>query len=238
VDDLTAGRRAEIIGNLRAVRARIAAACDRAGRDPADVVLVAVTKTFPPDDIRHLAELGVGDVGESRDQEASAKHAALADVAVRWHFVGRLQTNKCKSVASYADVVHSLDRSTLVDALDRAVRAGHSLDVFVQVSLDTPPVDPSRGGAAPDDIPALCAAVDDAAGLRLVGVMAVAPYGVDPAPAFARLADLAADVRSAHPGATAISAGMTGDLEAAIAAGATHVRVGTALLGGRPPLVR
>jgi pyridoxal phosphate enzyme (YggS family) len=231
-----AGRTKEVAEGLRDVRHRIAAACAAAGRDPAEVTLVAVTKTFPASDVRVLAGLGVTDVGENRDQEAAAKAQACADLPLTWHFVGQLQTNKAKSVAGYADVVHSVDRARLVPALSAgAARAGRSLRCLVQVSLDG---DTSRGGALIGEVPSLLDALAEADGLAPAGVMAVAPLGADPLPAFRRLAEVARDVRAAHPGATMISAGMSGDLEQAIECGATHVRVGTALLGGRRAIVR
>lgn len=234
-------RRAEIAGNLEKVRARIATACRSAGRDPDEVTLVAVTKTYPADDVGHLAALGVRDVGENRDQEAApkAETVAAAGVEVRWHYVGRLQRNKCRSVVGYASVVHSVDRLPLVEALDRArdeaSRAGGvpPLDVLVQCSLDG---DTRRGGADLADLPALAAAVAARSTLRLAGLMAVAPLGESPDRAFAVLARAAADLRRDHPMATLVSAGMSADLEAAIAHGATHVRVGSALLGTRPLL--
>jgi pyridoxal phosphate enzyme (YggS family) len=192
-----------------------------------------VTKTWPAEDVRLLAELGVRDVGENRDQEARDKHARCADLGLRWHFVGQLQRNKVGSVAEYADVVHSIDRPALVSALGRAATAsGRTITGLVQVSLDRGP-SPGRGGAVPGDVGALADAIAASAGLVLGGVMAVAPPDADAGAAFARLADIAAAVRRSHPEATMISAGMTGDLEAAIENGATHVRVGTALLGRR-----
>jgi hypothetical protein len=221
--------------NLARLETRLGAACAAARRARDDVTLVAVTKTFPASDARLLVELGVADLGESRDQEASAKAAALRDLAVRWHFVGQLQTNKCASVASYADVVHSVDRDRVVAALDDGARAAQrTIDVLLQVSLDD---DPHRGGVPSDGVPALAARVLGAGNLRLRGVMAVAPLGGDAAVAFERLVVVAAALRSEHPDATVISAGMTGDLEEAVQAGATHVRIGTALLGDRPPRV-
>jgi PLP dependent protein len=231
------GRTAEIAANLRAVRQRIAAACAVAGRDPAGITLIGVTKTFPATDVRRLVALGIADVGENRDQEASTKAEELTGGGVRWHFLGRLQRNKANSVARYATVVHSVDRPEIAAALARgAARAARGpLDVLVQVNLDD---DPSRGGAAAADVPALAAGIAAAADLRLAGVMAVAPLGAEPAAAFARLAEIAADLRATHPGADVISAGMSSDLEAAIRHGATHVRIGTALLGGRTPPVR
>jgi pyridoxal phosphate enzyme (YggS family) len=231
-------RRAELVGSLGAVRSRIADACEAAGRDQRSVTMIAVTKTYPASDIATLARLGVVDIGESKDQEARAKLSELADpplgpIELRWHLVGRLQTNKARSVVSYAHAVHSVDRPKLARALAGAAAAdGRTtpLGVFVQVSLDD---DPDRGGVATSGLPALAEAVADRTELRLLGVMAVPPIGADPERAFARLAELSAAVRSTHPGADAISAGMSGDLEAAVKHGATHVRVGTALLGRR-----
>lgn len=229
-------RRDELAAGLEAVRGRVDAACAAAGRQPDEVVLVAVTKTWPASDVALLRDLGVRDAGENKDAEAAAK-ASEVD-GVRWHFVGQLQTNKARSVASYASVVHSLDRARLARALsDGAERAGRALDVLVQVDLDEG-ADPGRGGALPADVPELAALAAGLPGLRLAGVMAVAPRGADPRTAFARLAQVSVLLRRDHPGATVVSAGMSGDLEAAIAEGATHVRVGTALLGHRPPVLR
>jgi PLP dependent protein len=234
-------RRAELEANLRAVQHRIDAACRAASRQREEVRLVVVTKYFPASDVALLAELGVTDVGESRDQEASAKveelrstrpHPGSSLPAV--HFIGQLQTNKAASVVGYADVVHSVDRPKLVAALDRAASgAGRALDVLLQVSLDR---NPGRGGLPADRAAELADAVAASAALRLRGVMAVAPLGGDPDEAFSRLAKVAAGIRAGHPEATWISAGMSGDLEAAVAHGATHLRVGSAILGSRPPL--
>ncbi|MDP9182285.1 MAG: YggS family pyridoxal phosphate-dependent enzyme [Actinomycetota bacterium] len=222
-------RRDELAANLAQVRARIDAACDAASRSHDDVVLVAVTKTWPTSDAVLLRDLGVTDLAENRDQEAAEKAAEVT--GVRWHFVGQLQTNKARSVARYADVVHAVDRDQLVDALAAgALRAGREVEALVQVSLDG---DPDRGGAQPDHVAALADRVAAADGLRLGGVMAVAPLDISAREAFARLAAAAAEVRAAHPDAGVISAGMSDDLEDAIAAGATHVRVGSAILGSR-----
>jgi len=233
-------RRAELSGRLVAVRGRIAAACAAVGRDAGEVKLVAITKTFPASDVRLLYELGVRDVGENRDQEAAPKAAECADLApgLTWHFVGQLQTNKAASVVRYARVVHSVDRMRLVRALGtQARKAGQVVTCLVQVDLDPDP-EPGRGGAMPEEIPGLAAAVAAEEGLLLGGVMAVAPLGVPPAEAFAPLPAIASAVREIRPKAAMISAGMSADMEAAIAVGATHVRVGTALLGGRPGFVR
>ena len=227
-------RREELAANLATVRARIAAACRDAGRDPVEVTLVVVTKFFPADDVRLLADLGVGDVGENRHQEAEQKAAACADLGLRWHFIGGLQSNKAAAVAAYSSVVESIDRVKLVGPLDRgAAAAGRPLDCLLQVSLD-PPGAAGRSGADPGLLRELGARVEEAEHLRLRGLMAVAPLGEDPAAAFARLAAVRHDFLGEHPAATRLSAGMSGDLEHAIGAGATHVRVGSAILGSRP----
>ncbi|RGC67937.1 hypothetical protein C5N14_15750 [Micromonospora sp. MW-13] len=236
-------RRAELAAGLAQVRARIADACATAGRDRSEVTMVAVTKTYPASDVLLLAGLGVTEVGENRDQEAAGKAAevAAAGVAPRWHFIGQLQRNKCRSVVRYADVVQSVDSARLARALGAAAAAGRDrpLDVLVQLSIDG---DPARGGALPGSadpdagLGPVAEAVAGAAGLRLAGLMAVAPLGWEPERAFARLAEVAREFRAAHPEAVALSAGMSGDLETAIGYGATHVRVGSALLGMRSTL--
>lgn len=234
-----ADRAAQISAGLAAVRDRITTAAATAGRDPAEVTLVAVSKTFPAADARIAARLGVCDLGENRDQEARAKAAELADLDLRWHFVGQLQRNKCASVARYATVVHSLDRAPVIDALAAgAQRAERRIVGLVQVDLGTRGDQHTRrGGAFPDQVPALAEQIAATTSLRLGGVMAVAPLGVDPAAAFAVLRTIAEDLRRRHPEARIVSAGMSGDLAAAIQAGATHVRVGTAVFGGRPPML-
>jgi pyridoxal phosphate enzyme (YggS family) len=227
-------RRDELAASLTAVRERIDAASVSAGRSPGEVGLVVVTKYFPASDVRLLAELGVADVGENKHQEASAKAAECADLGLRWHFIGSIQSNKAAAVARYADVVESVDRAKLVGALNRGAEdAGRLLDCLIQVSLD-PPTAQGRGGAAPAEVGALAAAIELSPALRLAGLMAVAPLGEAPAAAFERLAGIAAELRADHPGATVLSAGMSGDLEDAVKSGATHVRVGSAVLGPRP----
>jgi pyridoxal phosphate enzyme (YggS family) len=239
-----AGRRGDLATNLVQVRDRIAAACVAAARPVGDVELIAVTKTFPASDVVLLAGLGITEVGESRDQEAVTKirevAASLAGPMLpllHWHFVGALQTNKCASVVTYASLVHSVDRLRLVTALGRAagdpgVRRVLPVPCLVQVDLDEISR-PGRAGARPEDVDALAGAIASQAGLELAGVMAVAPLGVEPERAFATLAVIADGVRQRHPSATVISAGMSGDLESAVANGSTHVRVGAALLGSR-----
>jgi PLP dependent protein len=229
-------RRDELAARLTAVRQRISAACQAAGRDAAGITLIAVTKTWPASDVRLLSGLGVTDIGENRDAEAAPKAAQCADLPLTWHFIGQLQTNKCGSVVRYATFVHSVDRMRLIRALGTAARrAGRRIECLVEVSLDG---DPARGGALASEVPAVAEALAAEPGLVLAGVMAIAPLRMAPPEAFARLLDSAAVVRAVRPTATVISAGMSGDLEDAIAAGATHLRIGTALLGDREPRVR
>lgn len=224
-------RLAIVRANLQVVRRRIAAGCAAVGRDPGEITLVVITKTYPASDVRLLAALGVHDVGENRDQDAGPKHEACADLPLTWHFVGRLQSNKAHSVVRYADLVHSVDRPSLVAALGRATRAaGRSLDCLIQVSVDG---DPHRGGAVLADVPALADVIAAEDGLRLRGLMAVAPLGMPAQEAFAVLPRLRATLRADHPEAEIISAGMSADLEEALAEGATHLRVGSAVLGAR-----
>jgi pyridoxal phosphate enzyme (YggS family) len=246
-------RLAELRANLAAVRSRIEAGCVAAGRSSAEITLIAVTKFFPVTDVALLAGLGVTDVGESRDQDASVKAAELAehtDIGVRWHFIGRLQTNKARSVARYADLVHSVDRPGLADALADGVRRAErpTLEVLVQLNLDDAAddahgaaIDPAvaaRGGGTADDLLRLADRVAGSDELRLAGIMAIAPLGGDPDRAFSRLAEVAQRLRADHPQAGVVSAGMSEDLEAALRHGATHVRIGTALLGRREPQFR
>lgn len=221
---------------LRAVRARIDAAARAAGRDPGEVALLAVSKTFPAADVRALQALGQQDFGENRAQELLAKAAELADLPVRWHFIGQLQRNKAAAVARLGAVVHSVDRLSLARTLARVgEEVDRPVEVLIQVDLGGPEGElGARGGVRVEEVPELADAVAGLDGVRLRGLMAVAPRGLAPAPAFARLAELAVRVRKDHPEARELSAGMSGDLEAAVAAGATVVRVGTAIFGDRP----
>ena len=236
-------RRDELAAGLDAVRERIDTACRGAGRSSDEVTLTVVTKFFPASDVRLLAELGVRHVGENRHQEAAGKAGECADLDLVWHFIGGLQSNKAAAIAGYAAVVESVDRPKVLPGLARgAAGREQPLEVLVQVDLDqrrttegSAAQDSGRAGAAPRDVPDLARRVADTEGLRLAGVMAVAPLGAEPAPAFALLADVAAQVRMVDPAATWVSAGMSNDLEAAVAAGATHVRIGSAVLGPRPP---
>ena len=232
----------QVAGGLADVRDRIARACDEAGRDaagPGGVTLIVVTKYFPASDVRILADLGVSDVAENRHQEALEKAAECADLDLRWHFVGGLQSNKAAAVTAYSSSVQSVDRRKLVGPLSRGAvehsrEGGRQLDVLLQVSLDPPDVEGGRSGATPDVLHGLAAAVAEAEGLRLRGLMAVAPLGEDPRTAFERLRAIRSDFVAEHAEATWLSAGMSNDLEEAVRIGATHVRVGSAVLGSRP----
>lgn len=247
----TTARERELSRGLRAVRERIAAACAQAGRDPGEVSLVVVTKFFPATDVAALVRLGVRDVGENKAQEALAKRDELAAILAgqappRLHFIGQLQTNKAGAVARCADVIHSVDRERLARALERALDRApdhapdhgeepRTVEVLLQVNLDDDAeAAQGRGGVAPAQVARLGDLVASLPHLRLRGVMGVAPRGGEPAAAFARLAQIGATLRASHPDADLMSAGMSGDLEAAVAAGATHLRVGSAILGSRP----
>ncbi|MFF4468524.1 YggS family pyridoxal phosphate-dependent enzyme [Streptomyces sp. NPDC001599] len=235
-------RKRELAANLAKVEERITAACAAAGRPREDVTLIVVTKTYPADDVRILSELGVRHVAENRDQDAAPKAAACSDLPLSWHFVGQLQTNKVRSVVGYADVVQSVDRARLVTALSKeAVRAGREVGCLLQVALDAGEGGRGeRGGVPPGGIEELADLVAGSEGLRLDGLMTVAPltgeYAGRQQAAFEHLMDLSTYVRRTHPAANMVSAGMSADLEQAVAAGATHVRVGTAVLGVRPRL--
>ncbi|NRD26122.1 YggS family pyridoxal phosphate-dependent enzyme [Frigoribacterium sp. VKM Ac-2836] len=215
---------------LARVAAAVDAACAAAGRSPAEITTIVVTKFHPVGLIRALYALGVRDVGENRHQEAQAKTAELGNLeGLRWHFVGQLQSKKARQARRYAHAVHSLDRDSVVDAL--ADDSGSVLDGFVQVNLTD---DPGRGGVPEGDVERLAERVLSTPGLRLRGVMAVAPLDEEARPAFARLLAVSDRVRSLSPTADAVSAGMSYDFADAIAEGATHLRIGTAITGSRP----
>lgn len=213
---------------LAAVDAGIADAARAAGRDPAALTRIVITKFHAASLVRELAELGVRDVGENRHQEAQAKAAETADLGLRWHFVGQLQSNKARAVRQYATAIHSIDRDSLVDAL---AAEAPPIDGFLEIDLSG---EPGRGGIDPAGADALAERVLATPGLRLAGVMAVAPLGADPRRAFARLREVSERIRSLAPDADLISAGMSGDYADAILEGATHLRIGTAITGKRP----
>ncbi len=230
-------RQQELSGRLADVRQRIDRACAAAGRDADDVTLVVVTKTWPVSDLRLLHELGVRDLGENRQQELEEKAGELTDLDICWHFVGQVQSNKAAKIARYADVVHSVDSERVAVRLaSGAHRFDRAVDCLVQVNLDAAGAGGGRGGVSPDDVEPVARALDSAGRVRLCGVMGVAPLGADPVPAYAQLLETSRQITSTYPRATWVSAGMSDDFEAAITAGATHVRVGSAVLGPRPVL--
>ncbi|MDQ0895874.1 YggS family pyridoxal phosphate-dependent enzyme [Agromyces ramosus] len=213
---------------LASVRASIADVARDAGRDPNELTTIVVTKFQPASLVAQLAHLGVRDVGENRHQEGQAKAAELAPLGLRWHFVGQLQSKKAKQVREYASVIHSVDRPALVDAL-RSDEA--SVDCFVQVNLTD---DPARGGVPPSELEALVTHVADTPGLRLLGLMAVAPLGEPARPAFAQVRVLSERILRIVPEARNLSMGMSHDFREAILEGATHLRIGSAITGNRP----
>ena len=215
----------DLEARLASVTAEVAQAARDAGRNPAEITTIVVTKFHPAALVRELADLGVRDFGESRHQEAQPKIAELADLAATWHFIGQVQSKKARQVRSYVDVIHSVDRPSLVDAL-----AGGPLDVFIQVNLTD---DPARGGAQPDDLASLAERVASTEGLKVRGLMAVAPLDSEPRREFARVRTLSERLRAAHPEASGLSMGMSGDFREAILEGATHLRIGTAITGNR-----
>ncbi|WP_136031377.1 YggS family pyridoxal phosphate-dependent enzyme [Microbacterium sp. PF5] len=221
----------ELAARLSAIDERIADAAHAAGRAPEEITRIVVTKFHPAALVRELHALGVSAVGENRQQELTAKATELADLDLQWHFIGQGQTNKAGAIRRSADVVHSVDRDRFADALHRAADGDDVVDVLVQINLTD---DPGRGGVAPDAATALAEHVLSLPSLRLRGVMAVAPLDEEPASAFARLRGIADGIRTIEPTATWISAGMTGDFVEAIAAGATHLRIGSAITGPRP----
>ncbi|MFD6055326.1 YggS family pyridoxal phosphate-dependent enzyme [Agromyces sp. NPDC060279] len=218
----------ELADRLTAVRAGISDAATAVGRSPEELTTIVVTKFHPASLVRELFELGVRDVGENRHQEAQVKAAELAELELRWHFVGQLQSKKARQVRAYASVIHSIDRAALVDVL-RSEET--SVDCFVQLNLTD---DPGRGGVAPAELEPLVEHVLATPGLRLLGLMAVAPLDEPARPAFARVRELSERVQRLAPEAGALSMGMSHDYADAIAEGATHLRIGTAITGNRP----
>lgn len=228
-------RRDSIRSALGTVRERVAAAASSAGRPGSDVTLVVVTKTWPESDLRILCGLGVRDFGENRHQEAEQKATALADLDVRWHFIGQIQSNKASRIAEYATVVHAVDCVPVARRLDVGARRGdRRVSCFVQVNLDPAQAVAGRGGAPPEAVPEIADAIATCERLELAGVMGVAPLGEDATAAYDRLLGVSHGLVLRHPDATGVSAGMSDDFEAAVRVGATLVRVGSAVLGRRP----
>lgn len=209
------------------VQSDVAAAAAEAGRDPASITTIVVTKFHPAALVRELAAIGAHDLGENRHQEAAAKAAETADLGLTWHFIGQLQSNKAVAVLDYASVIHSVDRASLVDALARAER---DVDVFLQLNLTA---DPNRGGVAPTQLESLVERVLGVPRLRLRGLMAVAPVQSSARAAFARVREQSDVLQRLAPEASALSMGMSGDFREAILEGATHLRIGSAITGNR-----
>lgn len=229
-------RLSEIQSNLETIQTRIKNACSAAGRDSSEITLIAVTKTYPASDVDLLKQLGIENVGENRDQEASSKKAEVNN-EFKWHFIGQLQSNKAKSVVNYVDLIHSVDRWSLAKEIQKSAQGINKVQpVLIQVDLDQSGPDPTRGGIWPAELSELAAAISQASHLELKGLMSVAPLGEKPELAFARLKDIRASFLKDHPQAQILSAGMSDDLEAAILHGATHLRIGSALLGERPKI--
>ena len=222
--------------NLETVQSRIDNACQEAKRSSTEITLIAVTKTYPADDVDLLKQLGIDDVGENRDQEAALKRTQV-QADFNWHFIGQLQSNKAKSVVSYAHLIHSVDRSSLAKEIQKSAQGVDKKQaVLIQLDLDQSGPDPTRGGLWPTELMALAQQITDSSHLELKGLMSVAPLAENPAVAFARLAVIRAEFLKTYPQASILSAGMSDDLEAAILHGATHLRIGSALLGERPKI--
>ena len=229
-------RLAGIKDNLETLQSRIDNACQEAKRSSTEITLIAVTKTYPADDVDLLKQLGIDDVGENRDQEAALKRTQV-QADFNWHFIGQLQSNKAKSVVSYAHLIHSVDRSSLAKEIQKSAQGVDKKQaVLIQLDLDQSGPDPTRGGLWPTELMALAQQITDSSHLELKGLMSVAPLEENPAVAFARLAVIRAEFLKTYPQASILSAGMSDDLEAAILHGATHLRIGSALLGERPKI--
>jgi pyridoxal phosphate enzyme (YggS family) len=229
-------RLSEIQSNLEIIQSRIESACTVAGRDISEITLIAVTKTYPASDVDLLKQLGIENVGENRDQEASAKKLEVKS-EFKWHFIGQLQSNKAKSVVNYADLIHSVDRWSLAKEIQKSAQGIDKMQqVLIQVDLDQSGPDPTRGGIWPAELRELAQLINQASHLELKGLMSVAPLGEKPELAFARLKEIRVDFLKENPGAQILSAGMSDDLESAILHGATHLRIGSALLGERPKI--
>ena len=229
-------RLSDIQSNLEIIQSRINKACSAAGRDISEITLIAVTKTYPASDVDLLKQLGIENVGENRDQEASSKKSEVKN-HFKWHFIGQLQSNKAKSVVNYADLIHSVDRWSLAKEIQKSAQGINKVQpVLIQVDLDQSGPDPTRGGIWPAELKELAASINQASHLELKGLMSVAPLGEKPELAFARLKEIRVAFLKDNPGAQILSAGMSEDLEAAILHGATHLRIGSALLGERPKI--
>jgi pyridoxal phosphate enzyme (YggS family) len=229
-------RLADLQSNLGKINTKIAEACSRSKRNISEITLIAVTKTYPASDVDLLKQIGIENVGENKDQEATRKISQVKE-KFSWHFIGQLQSNKAKSVVTYAELVHSVDRLSLAKELQKSASAiAKKQKVLIQVDLDQGGPDPNRGGVWPADLAALALFISQSENLELSGLMSVAPLGENPSVAFERLAQIRSEFLKNYPNALILSAGMSEDLEAAIEHGATHLRIGSALLGERPKI--
>ncbi len=229
-------RLSEIQSNLVRIQTRISKACSAVGRNISEITLIAVTKTYPASDVDLLKQLGIENVGENRDQEAASKKSEVKN-EFKWHFIGQLQSNKAKSVVNYAELIHSVDRWSLAKEIQKSAQGINKIQpVLIQVDLDQTGPDPTRGGIWPAELSELASSISQASHLDLKGLMSVAPLGENPELAFARLNEIRVGFLKEHPQAQILSAGMSDDLEAAILHGATHLRIGSALLGERPKI--
>ena len=229
-------RLSEIQGNLDRIQTRISKACSVVGRNNSEITLIAVTKTYPASDVDLLKQLGIENVGENRDKEAASKKSEVKN-EFKWHFIGQLQSNKAKSVVNYAELIHSVDRWSLAKEIQKSAQGINKIQpVLIQVDLDQTGPDPTRGGIWPAELSELASSISQASHLDLKGLMSVAPLGENPELAFARLNEIRVGFLKEHPQAQILSAGMSDDLEAAILHGATHLRIGSALLGERPKI--
>jgi len=225
-------RKDQILSNLESVKEKISAAAQAAGRSPSEITLIAVTKTFPVSDLEILHELGVRNFGENRDQEAAPKVGVLpADFT--WHFQGGIQSNKLKSISNWASVIHSVDKFKYAQMISQ-FSVGKTKEIFIQVSLDTLPQ--SREGVDPADLMQLAEQIMSLPNLEVKGLMAVAPLDQPTEQAFVRLQQIQQKFIQLYPAASSLSSGMSGDYELAISLGATHVRIGSSILGNRSPI--
>ena len=225
-------RKDQILSNLESVKEKISAAAQAAGRSPSEITLIAVTKTFPVSDLEILHELGVRNFGENRDQEAVPKVGVLpADIT--WHFQGGIQSNKLKSISNWASVIHSVDKFKYAQMISQ-FSVGKTKEIFIQVSLDTLPQ--SREGVDPADLMQLAEQIMSLPNLQVKGLMAVAPLDEPTEQAFVRLQQIQQKFIQLYPAASSLSSGMSGDYELAISLGATHVRIGSSILGNRSPI--
>ena len=225
-------RKDQILSNLKSVKEKISAAAQAAGRSPSEITLIAVTKTFPVSDLEILYELGVRNFGENRDQEAAPKVGVLP-AGITWHFQGGIQSNKLKSISNWASVIHSVDKFKYAQMISQ-FSVGKTKEIFIQVSLDTLPQ--SREGVDPADLMQLAEQIMSLPNLEVKGLMAVAPLDQPTEQAFVRLQQIQQKFIQLYPAASSLSSGMSGDYELAISLGATHVRIGSSILGNRSPI--